>query len=198
MKDGVKAMFKRILPLLLAVLMLCGCSSKEAKKPGETEAVNASVVESGIFDKTEGTPIEETVTKIYGKEAIKAIGDFEGTTEEFLEAYPAECTRETESGYRAMYLGSGEVAMVVIDDLLTERYAYTMINSMTKADFETLKVGDPIATVQSLDKNGNYAFGTALWDRAPVLSWHATTDGYMVFIRYDDDCNIVSVTFELI
>jgi len=180
----------------LVLLLCCGCSG-EKPKTEEASAPVSTVMTLPPMD-LDGPFIEDIVSQIYSQASIKAIGDFEGTNDELFAKYPIECQRDTAFGYRVMYLGSGEAAMVVVNNNMGTRYTYTMLLSGTRAEFETLKAGDPLSAVQALDKNGNYAFGSAGWDIAENLSWHATTDGYLVFIRYNDDFTIATVQVELL
>lgn len=188
---------KKWLAFALAILltMCCGCSDGPAKEAVADPPANVTLPPMDLS----GPFIDELVTKKYGWQQIREIVSFEGTNAEFLEEYPAECTRKTAFGYRAMYLGDGEAAMAVInEDNLDTRESYSMILSGTRKTFETLKVGDPLSAVQALDKNGNYSFESAKWDIVENFSWHATTDKYLVFIRYDADLTIASIQVELL
>ncbi len=180
----------------LVLLLCCGCSG-EKPQTEETSAPVSTEMTLPPMD-LDGPFIKDLVTKTYSHEKLEDIADFEGTNDELFAAYPIECQRDTAFGYRAMYLGSGEAAMVVVNNNMGTRYGYTMLLSGTRAEFETLKAGDPLSAVQALDKNGNYAFGFEGWDIAENLSWHATTDGYLIFIRYTNDYTIATIQVELL
>lgn len=188
---------KKWLALALAMLLTvcCGCSSAPAKEAVADPPANVTLPQMDLT----GPFIDELVTVKYGWRQIQELVDYDGTNAEFLEKYPVECKRKTAFGYRAMYLGDGEAAMAVINENnLDTRECYSMLLSGTRELFETLKVGDPLSAVQALDKNGNYSFESAKWDIVENFSWHATTDKYLVFIRYNTDLTIASIQVELL
>ena len=65
-------------------------------------------------------------------------------------------------------------------------------------DFESLNSTKTLDDVKKIDPNGEFLFLYTGRNDVPKISTHYTKDGYIILIEYEDNNQIVDITYELI
>lgn len=142
--------------------------------------------------------IAELVRKKYSTEDLNYIISFTGTIQELCSIYPAECVREIDNGYRISYLGNSNASVLVFDRSGNYLFGNLYHLALAKSDFDVLSKGSTLEDSMRIDPNGNYLFLYTGTNNIERQSYHCTTDGYFITIKYDDNYLILSVSAELI
>lgn len=184
-----------VLPALLLSMMillsviLCGCSQNAPGFP-----VALSDPGRSMYELTEESYKDSQLVEIYNLMASsRDINDVN-------KKYAITCLRQDDDGYHVIYVGNNQVLTLYFDKDANwiersklESIRYTVL---TRAYFDKLGVGDPIAKVQYADPTCYLPF---LLDREghELVSDHYSQDGYHTRITYDDDLKIKSIDYDI-
>lgn len=168
--------------VLLCVLSACGKGESDLKEKKCSPDKN----------------ISELVSKRYSDSQLLTITQLNATMEKLNEQYPIECLRKVGNTYRASYLGSDSVAVILFDSRENKILGRVYSLYLTKADYNWLAIGQSLESVQKTDPHGEYLFLYTGSDNAPKISTHYTKDGYLIAVEYDEGNTIISVTTSLI
>ena len=148
------------------------------------------------------TPVEANINDIileeYSESTLKKICALNGNIHEYNRAYPIECIRNSVNGYRVIYRGSSHIALIWFDEAGEKIYTQLVELRNTAADYMEIELGETLETVRSMYPEGVYLFGSTGRNDAPRISSHYTIDGYIVYISYDSNYEVESITTELI
>jgi hypothetical protein len=172
-----------VLPLLL-ICLLCSCMKGENDLKLEISPENKS--------------INELATQVYSDSQLTSIARFEGNIDELGQVYSIDCLRRTQNGYRASFLGYYSVAIVFFDNDGYKITSNVYKISLMSYDFESLNSTKTLDDVKKIDPNGEFLFLYTGRNDVPKISTHYTKDGYIILIEYEDNNQIVDITYELI
>lgn len=133
----------------------------------------------------EGKNVYEIASRVYSKDELVQIREMDGSIEDYNAVYPIECIRkEPNDNYHITYLGESEIAVVKFDKSGTKIGGYKLHISNPKSHFDSLEVGMQLSEVRQIAPEGDYPF---MWSSSvvPLISRHATTDGYLCLITYN-------------
>lgn len=176
---------------LLCAVFLCliglfpGCDSHSTEPPAETE---------------QRQNIVDLVHHIYSDEELEEILCFEGPLKELEQEYPVECLREIGSGQTVMvyYLSDTKIGFLHFDRN-GEKLGYSTAYGRKhhSKEFQAIQVGDKLEDVRAFDPDGDYLF---LYTdiQLPRGSTHYTTDGYCVYITYDENGTVSEIVVQMI
>lgn len=171
-----------ILAVLLTVL-LCSCAGgadKSAMKPSPT-------------DKS----IHDLATHIYARAELNEIAGFNGSVDQLDAAYPIECVRVFGDRFRISYRGEHDIAELIFDESGNKLFGQVRELALKKQNFDRFHDGGTLDDVQNLSPNGVYLF-LETGRQEPRISYHYTSDGYLIAIEYDESNRIVKMHTELI
>lgn len=137
-------------------------------------------------------------SKTYNESQLLEIVKFTGSISELNSLYPIECLRKHNGIYRASYLGSESIAVLLFDDEGNRFLGNIYYPQLLRSSFDRVKKGQFLEDVQAIDPNGEYLFLDTGRNDIPKVSSHYTKDGYLITIEYDVSNTIVSINEELI
>lgn len=165
--------FKIFLAVIFAVLCISACGTEKI---------------SGISVSPDNKNFTQLLTREYSEEELQNMLGFEGNINELDSLYPIECLRkytglEDKACYWALYRGENKLAILSFGDDGIKFSEAIFELTKTKSDFEEIKINDSIDMVEKFDPDGDFFHVYASSGINPT-SYHFTTDGYMVIIRY--------------
>ena len=174
---------------LLLCVCLCGCSQNA---PGFPAALSDPA--RSMYELAEENYKDAQLVEIYNLMASsRDINDVN-------KKYAITCLRQDDDGYHTVYVGENQILVLYFDKDANwiersklESLRYTVL---TRAYFDKLQVGDPIAKVQYADPSCYLPF---LLDREghELVSDHYSQDGYHTRITYDDNLKIKSIDYDI-
>lgn len=170
--------------VILMLLVSCSCS-----KGGNDLKIEISPPDKSITD---------LVSKTYGETQLFELVKFKGSINELNAEYPIECLRKNNGTYRVSYLGDGDIAVFLFDDSGNRLFGNIYSTQLLKTDFDSLRKGQLLDEVRTIDPSGEYLFLYTGRNDTPKVSSHYTKDGYMITVEYDSSNVIVGINEELI
>lgn len=174
---------KKITCLVLSLLL---CTAMSARHAPEQRA------------RFRGIPVLEEnengctwISTRYDDETLDKISAFNGTLEELNAQYPIECIRNQDGiHFRFFYLGEDRIVVWHYDrasDTLVDPGQGTVVSGA----FDWLQGGDMITidelqTLEALDPYVTHP-GTRYYGITVLDSLYYTTDGYQVYLEFDED-----------
>ena len=140
----------------------------------------------------------ELSSVVYDDAELIEIAQFNGAMNEFDTKYPVECLRKVGETYRVSYLGASCIATIYFNKEGIKMVGNVYRLAPSTVDFSTLTVGKTLEDVQTLDSEGAYPFLYTGRNDIPRVSTHCTTNGYFVFVMYDEQNTIINISQELI
>ena len=185
---------KPILYLLCALTLmsacLCGCTPANEKGfPVPVSDHNRSA-----FELTDKKHRDAELEEIY------ALMSERKDINELNKQYAIECLRKDENGYRVIYVGKHYLLVLYFDSnaqwIEREKLQSFFLSCRSRAPFDEIQPGDPIAKVQTADATCYYPF---LLDRGDYAleSDHYTDDGYHTHITYNEDLTVKTIDTEI-
>lgn len=186
-----KSYILRLIAGMICIFILSGCNKKY-----ETD------IFYDISDNSEN--IIDVVTEIYSdKDMFDKINTEKYNMKELNKLYPVEFTRrfEYEDSLHmdvVTYITSYGYMIFHYDEDGNYIYGDDIISEKSLKGFYVLNTGYSVDDVQKFDGNGDFAFLYAGYTGTPKISFHYTTDGYIVMIHYDSDYNVEKIEYRLI
>lgn len=148
------------------------------------------------------TPVEANINDVifdeYSESTLQKICALKGNIHKYNREYPIECARNSINGYRVVYRGSSHMALIWFDADGEKIHAQLVELQHAAADFMEIELGETLETVRSTYPEGVYLFLYTGRNDTPRISSHYTVDGYIVYISYDVNYVVESITTELI
>lgn len=170
--------YKLLCVVFMMVLTLCSCEK------GDNMSLTISDPNENIIN---------LITEIYADEQIDKIKTNNNDINQLNAEYPIQCLRKNDSHYQVVYRGNQKILIVVFDlngdKILSEIYNISEISSA----FDVLSVGHNLCEVQKIDPLGDYTFLYTGRSDSPRISYHYTSDGYIIQITYDDENDIITI-----
>lgn len=175
--------YKLLCLVFINILFLCSCEK------GENMKLSVSDPQANIIS---------LITEIYSDEQLDEIKMTNNDINQLNAEYPIQCLRKVDSHYQAVYRGNQKILIVVFDlsgiKILSKIYNISVIAS----DFNALSIGQSICEVQKIDPKGDFTFLYTGRNNAPQISYHYTSDGYIIQITYNDENDIIDIDKDLI
>lgn len=167
----------------IILLLLCSCEK------GDNMKFTASDSQ---------TNITSLITTIYSDEQLDKINTNNNDINQLNADYPIQCLREIDSHYEVVYRGNQKILIVIFDHsgnkILSKVYNISVLSST----FDVLSVGHSICEVQKIDPKGDYTFLYTGRNDVPFISYHYTSDGYIIQIKYNDKNEIINIDKDFI
>ena len=130
--------------------------------------------------------VEDSVTIEYSTTELNELISFSGKMEDLTKKYQVECIREERNGYRVVFCGKEQVAILYFSSSKCSIGGHIFSTKHALLEYEELQ-GKTLSDVRNLDPDGSYPFLYSGKNDLPLISFHCTNDGYYVSITYEND-----------
>lgn len=191
-----------IFTIFVLCIMLCSCSKGETLQNSQSNNVSTQTLQTDtILTQTLqtndiSTNVNKLITTKYSTEQLEYINSLEVNLYELDTEFPIQCIKQINNCFRVIYLSENNILHMIYDDNDTKCFGRVYDFSKLKSDFSSMKIGQSLDDVMTIDPNGDYLF-LYTGCSTPRISSHYTTDGYLIKITYDNT-TVIDIQTELI